>query len=362
VAGDRREPRGSGGTLIADWRYLLINEAARGRLVHPVRPTGRLAHPMPADWHLVLAYRPGWQSIDDLAAVARHVRDIEPSIRTFILPGTLRNSVSRRSAAGRPSLIVSPAPLIAFRPLRGKVYQGAIVPKLEQIRRLHDGGVTVPRTTVLIPGAKLDPAEWGEFVVVKPADIASSSHGEGVRLVPTARVRYRAREEFPKGHPGRRAPMLVQQYINTGERLTLYRVLTLFGEPLYCQFMRSRAPRVELSAPDAVIEAAVIANQAVEEDEFFVEEPDVLAVARAAHAAIPEVPLKGTDIIREEASGRLYVLEVNPGGNTWHFSSRFLADQRRRAGPEFERQRLRQFDAFRTAARTLVERTRREAS
>ena len=306
--------------------------------------------------HLVLAYRSGWQSLDDLNAIARHVHEIDPSVRTFILPGTLPNSVSRRAAATRPSLIVSPAPLAGFRPLRGKVYQGARIDKLDQIRRLAGAGVAMPRTELLTPGMTLDPAEWGDLVILKPTDMNSSSHGRGIQLIRTRRVRYRLPADYPEGHPGRRAPMLVQQFIDTGERLTLYRVLTLFGEPLYCQFMRSRASRVDLSAPDDVIETAAIANQAVDQDEFFVTEPDVLAVARSAHAAIPEVPLKGCDIIRDAGSRRLYVLEVNPGGNTWHFSSRFLADIRAKHEPDFEAERVRQFDAFRTAARVLAER------
>ena len=334
----------------------------RGRLLRSLKPTLVSTGPIEAATrHLVLAYRPEWQSLDDLNTIARHLQAAEPSIRTFILAGTQPNSVSRRAAATRPSLVVSPAPLTGFRPLRGKVYQGVQIPKLEQLRRLAMGGVAVPRTEVLSAYLRLDPAEWGEFVVVKPSDLISSSHGRGIQLVPTRRVRHIPPAEYPKGHPGRRAPMLVQEFIDTGERLTLYRVLTFFGEPLYCQFMRSREPRVDLKSFDDVIENAAIANQAVDEDEFFVGDPDVLATARAADAAMPEVPLKGCDIIREAATGRLYVLEVNPGGNTWHFSSRFLADMRQSNGRDFELQRLRQFDAFRTAARVLAERVRLEA-
>jgi hypothetical protein len=336
---------------------------ARGRFVPMLKPTlvsGRM--PETATRHLVLAYRPRWQSLDDLNAIAGHIKESHPSIRTFILPGTAPNSVTRRAAATRPALIVSPGPMTGFRPLRGKVYQGTPIPKLEQLRRLASGGVMVPRTEVLTPDLRLDPAEWGDFVILKPSDVGSSSRGRGIQLMATRRVRYLPPTEYPEGHPGRHAPMLVQAFIDTGERLTLYRVLTLFGEPLYCQFMRSRSPRVDLAAPDDVIEAAVVANQRVEEEEFFVSEPDVLAAARAAHAAMPEIPLKGSDIIREAASGRLYVLEVNPGGNTWHFSSRFLADIRARNGPDFEMQRLRQFEAFRTAARVLAETVLREAT
>src|SRR5262249_52936186 len=34
----------------------------------------------------------------------------------------------------------------------------------------------------------------------------------------------------------------------------------------------------------------------------------------------PGNPLQGVDIIREAESGKLFVLEANPGGNTWTFS------------------------------------------
>lgn len=311
---------------------------------------------------LVLAYRPGWQSLTDLAEIRRHVADIDPSIAVFALPATQPNSVSRRQAGRRPTLVVSPGPLTTFRPQRGTVYQGKPIAKIEQLKRLAAAGVPVPRSAVLGPGASFDPKVWGAFVVVKPGDLVTSSQGIGIGLRRTERVRYRAPSEYPPRHPGRRAPMIVQQFIDTGPHVEVYRVLTLFGEPLYCQRMVSREPRVGLDADDAQIESAVIASQAFDEVETFVQPRDVLEVARAAHAAMPEIPLKGCDIMREAGSGRLHVLEVNPGGNTWHFSSRFLADIRRRNGVAFEQERRRQFDAMRTAARVLVEKTVSEAA
>ncbi|MEJ0098026.1 MAG: hypothetical protein WDM84_09030 [Bauldia sp.] len=61
-----------------------------------------------------------------------------------------------------------------------------------------------------------------------------------------------------------------------------------------------------------MIEQAVIAAKALdEEEEHSSTTPASSQVARAAHAAMPEVPLKGCDIMREAATGRLYVLEVN---------------------------------------------------
>ena len=73
------------------------------------------------------------------------------------------------------------------------------------------------------------------------------------------------------------------------------------------------------------------------------------------------MPLKGCDVLRDARTGRVYVLEVNPGGNTWHFSSALLAAHRANNGVEFEAERRSQFDAFSTAAHVLLERTRAEA-
>ena len=47
---------------------------------------------------------------------------------------------------------------------------------------------------------------------------------------------------------------------------------------------------------------------------------DILELARRAYLALPEIALQGIDIIREAGSGKLYLLEANPGGNTWIFS------------------------------------------
>jgi hypothetical protein len=55
----------------------------------------------------------------------------------------------------------------------------------------------------------------------------------------------------------------------------------------------------------------------------------------------------------------LYVLEANPGGNTWIFSKGEMT-ARLKAALRVDRL-TDQFDAFRKAAKALVERTRAEA-
>ncbi len=126
----------------------------------------------------------------DLNDIRRHVADIDPTIDTFIVSSTARHSVARRQAATHPTLVVSNGPLFEFRPMRGKVYQGLPIPKSEELRRLAAAGVPIPHTAILTPDLRLDEAEWGEFVLVKPSDIATSSHGRGFELVRTRRVRF----------------------------------------------------------------------------------------------------------------------------------------------------------------------------
>lgn len=313
------------------------------------------------EWHLIMVRQPRWQSVADWHRIASHIRNIEPRIAPFIVRGDRPRGYVARLAAKRPSLIFSPGRMTVFNPQRGRIYQGGQIPKVEQVRRLAAAGVPVPRTATLTPDLRLDPAVWGDLVILKPSDLDRSSNGLGVQLIRTSRVRFKAPSEYPPDHPGSHGPMLVQQFINTGDRIAVYRILTLFGEPLYIILNRAEERRVDLGAPDEAIENAVVATNVAKREKLFVEDADVIAMARAADAAMPEIPLKGSDIARDAATGALCVLEVNPGGNTWHFSSDVLAAARRANGPEFERRRLEQFDALRTAARVLVDRTRREA-
>jgi hypothetical protein len=317
----------------------------------------------PLQRHLVIVHQPGWQAISDWSEIAQMVRRIDPTIGVMIVSSDRPGLEIRKLAATLPSLVFSPGPLGQFAPERGKVYYGRPIHKVEQLHRLDRAGVRVPMSTVLTPDTRLDPKSWGEFVVLKPTDIATSSQGIGIQLMRTARVRYIRPEDYPEGHPGRRGPMVVQQFINSGPRMPHYRVLTLFGEPLYLQMSEAGEDRVDLSSDDATIEAAPVAMNVLQgKTKTFLYRADVAALARAAYRAIPEAPLQGCDIIRDAATDRLYVLELNPGGNTWHFSSNFQAPLRAIDGPEHESRRRWHLDAFGTAAHVLADVTRREAT
>jgi glutathione synthase/RimK-type ligase-like ATP-grasp enzyme len=268
--------------------------------------------------------------------------------------------VTRRRAGRRPTLIFSPGRLIDFHPERGKVYAGSPIPKLEQIARFKAAGLPVPATAEITPGVALPEAEFGSHVVVKPG-YSEASRGLYLTLVRRQAVQFRPQESYPEDHPGRYGPMFAQRFIDTGPRVSHYRVLTLFGAPLIAFKTTSREARPPLDSPDDVLAAiAVKARRRVSPiDRELTRDADVLELARRTHRALPEIPLQGVDIIREAATGKLFVLETNPGGNTWIFSKGEMTTRLTRS---LGVARLTDpFDAFTTAANVLIERTRVEA-
>ena len=84
-------------------------------------------------------------------------------------------------------------------------------------------------------------------------------------------------------------------------------------------------------------------------------------------AALPDLPVLGIDMIREEGTGELFALECNAGGNTWYFTSEIGSGVRDDPGclapdavqrNEIGRQMLvSQFGAFDIAAEVLVRKT-----
>ena len=85
----------------------------------------------------------------------------------------------------------------------------------------------------------------------------------------------------------------------------------------------------------------------------------MLALARRVAAGFPEIPCLGQDILCQTGTGELYILEVNPGGAVWHFSSDFT---RRRGDLTYDAARYAQFNALDVVADQLIVKTRTEAS
>jgi hypothetical protein len=307
--------------------------------------------------NLVLVHHKDCVDPADFEEIALNIRTHAPDIRVFVVedaPPALREAVA---AASRPTLVFAPVRLRNFIPIRGRICCGRRMPKLLQMQLLRAVGIPVPDWALIQPESRFSKTDWGDLLVVKPTGALLASYARGVELQLTKQVQFRPPASYPENHPGHYGPMFVQRFVDTGPYPAKIRVLTLFGTPLYAEEIRSEEPQIIPNPPTSEglqrVQITVVTGPRTRR---FVYDPDVLELARRVYRAAPFVPLHACDFIREAATGKLYALEYNPGGNTWHFSSK-AGGHHRIDG----KRRQEQFNAFEIAAKVLITHTRDRA-
>ena len=293
------------------------------------------------------------QDPSDWQTVKQRIERTAPDIDVGIAINGQPNSATARWQVRRPSLVFSPSELRGFVPRGGIIYCGHPYDKHEQVSRLKTISAPTPRTETLSPASSFDPAEWGDYVIVKPS---SHDRGRGVRLVRTVDLPAR----FDELTAVIKDRYLVQPFIDHSEDgyPTEYRVLSMFGRALYCARNRwgsRRPPLAEIAAN----RHGVIASNDIDMGgrvRAICNDSDIIALGERVHEAFPECPVIGVDIIRERQTGRLWVLEANPHGRVWHLSS-WLPKT-----PEHTRELYAQFNALDRVADLLIQKTRAEAS
>jgi hypothetical protein len=304
--------------------------------------------------NLVIVHSPDYEDISDWAEVKRRIEEQAPDIEVRIVNNFSLNSVTARWQVKRPSLVFSASYLAAFKPKGGTIYAGRQMNKFEQIERLASRGLPVLPTMKLTREVAPTLPDMGRYVVIKPQ---GGGKGRGVRLVEARAVAARY-EELTQGDA---RVMAVQPYVehSVDGYPTEYRVLTLFGQVLYSarnRWGRTRPPLEEIAAdPDGIIASN---DKQFGRVRTISDDTEIIALGENAHAAFPECAVLGVDVIRETGTGRLYVMEVNPEGMTWHFSSGLA---KRTFTPEHRRDVYAQFDGLDRVARLLIEKTRAEA-
>ena len=304
-------------------------------------------------YNLFIVSNPQNQDQRDFERIAAMVEEMAPEIRALHLPSHRRGRGPRWRSLLRPTLTVHIQRDNAFRALRGAVARAQGGGKVAEYRRLDEAGLPVPPWREIVPGLALDAAEWGPYVVEKPS---AGGRGAAVRLRRTGRLRYVDPQDFPDGHPGRKGPMLAQRFVYTGAQPTAYRVLTCFGKVLLAVRYRNETLRPAGGADDLAIGGTNIVAAARGTTISLADEADVLAMGVACHGAFPDTPLLGTDVMREEATGKLWVAEVN-ANHVWSFSTPGGQEAQAQFGLDF----YGQFDGLRRAAEAMVEATRRLA-
>ena len=326
-----------------------------------------------ASRNLIIIHR-GEDYRRDFDEIAGRVASLDPDIAVFC--GTPRSRrVMPDERWEHPTLTVALLQSFMTEIRRGPILKNRQIHKPGQYRIFADAGLPFPPALPFRPGMKLDPIMFGEFVVIKPSDPNFGSHGRGVHLFRRRKLEGMSLQDFPRGHDLHKDPggFLVQRFIDIGRHIPLYRVLSLFGAPLYCWFAREKLPQPPIEGSDEVIEKLRITNNGNFRERFLCSEQDVLDLSVRVGNAFPDIPILGMDIMREERTGKLYVLECNPGGNTWHFSARETAGIRRelggasmvgqKKGELLGRQKMvDQFGAFDRAAEVLVKKVRELAA
>jgi hypothetical protein len=304
--------------------------------------------------NLLILHTPLGQELSDWLSVKERIDGKAPDIEVRIATNGAPNSVTRRWQGSRPSLVFSPHVLIGYRPNGGTVYAGRSFSKLEQIELLSRQGLPVLVTATLTRDLVMDPTQWGRYVIAKPLHGAK---GQGVYLIQTTELSARYFELTLNDT----RTMVIQPYIEHSENgyPTEYRVLTLFGRVLYSarnSWAVARPPLEEIAAnPNGIIAS---------NDKHFGRlrtvwnDPEIIALGEQAASAFPECPVLGVDVVRDAETNKLYIMEVNPTGRVWHFSSPLAMN---RFTAEHRADLYAQFGALDRIAELLIEKTRKEA-
>lgn len=246
-------------------------------------------------------------------------------------------------------------PRVPLRQFTGRRIEIMPIHKVVQLRQLEEAGIRVPKWTRLDPDTEIDPAEFGEFLIVKPTD-ERASLGRGITLIRTrefGKFRDQYAERFIKMG---QSPPLVQQYIPTGGKAEHYRISTFLGRVVSCR-RTEQANEAAINAPvrELVLNDKVASNAggSAEKATELCRDAEVEALGLRVAELFDSVT-DGIDIVRSSQDGELYILEINMG-NTWHFSSALGAGVQNRLGAETMRN---QFDLYDTVAAATIDRAR----
>jgi hypothetical protein len=303
----------------------------------------------------------------DFASIAQEVVKIAPDIAVHLVSPKDTASVIDDQKWLRPGITVCIGHPGKFEPRRGPLFHSWPLKKLEQYSRLKTAGIPTPHTERFEFGRDYSEADFGEFVILKPLPLQLTSQGKSAFLFRTRRLPELKPSDFPKPHFIHEAPALVQAFIDTGTHVSKWRVLTMFGEPLYSSTSVSLVPRADLTAADEEIESSVIEprnalNYEVDTEgirDRLAKDDEILAFARRVHSVFPTLPILGCDVLRRPSDGQLFALEINGGGNCWHFSS-YAEKHRNRLGGRDAM--IAQFGAWKVAANSLIRMARQYAA
>ena len=313
--------------------------------------------------NLVLITHPGRQDPKDFEEIAERVRKLDRYIKVFVLTPENTSDDIKREDWRHPTLTVSLGSMGNFDPKRGRFFYNRQISKERQAELFASDGIRTPRTIAYSAGMVLDEKEWGSVVVVKTNSLNQTSQGQSASLVQLKHLNDFSSLTGPLKERIMSTGVLVQEFVPTGDYPTSYRAGIFLGRVIHMMKKRSNIPIPDL-AITSIEELNIDSNHEFPGQSNFaarelVVDDEIVAFSSRISQIFPGLPLLGIDIVRHSNTGELFALEINGGGNTWQFSSRHAAPGRLVISKE---ERMKQFDAWNTCARALVEKTRSHAS
>ena len=309
--------------------------------------------------NLVLVGRNGTSALADFKIIADIIKQRAPDIRPFVIKDRPYN-IARADVLFQPTLTVATRSLKKYRALRGAVTENRLLLKSQEYEILESAGVPVPKWALVSEqNPKPDLTGFTDYVVTKPD---CGGRGAGVKIKRRGRVRWKPPQNDRALKLGEN-DVIAQDFVYTGNWPISYRVTTLFGKVLFAWKVTAATERRALLGPDRFSDGAGGGGMSICSSGKgctfeLIDDADVLELGRQAHAAFPDYPLLGFDIVREVPSGKLSVLEANTCGQLWHFTSKTGKSIQIDNQIDF----IAQFDGYQQAADALIEETRKRAA
>jgi hypothetical protein len=294
------------------------------------------------------------ENADDFQQIARRIRNLDPSIGVLMVSDFLTSKMVPPEFLQLPMLVIylCNPPATEF-----KVATKIAVKKMSKIEEYeHFKKHKLPCLPIdrFKWGMELDPAIYGDWVVLKPEHIQST--GKDVNMVPTKKIPHLKLSDFPEAHLIRQDSYYVQKFVKAGPTPVHYRALVFLDEILYSSFSTHQMPYPTVdSSLSSLLSRSITANWQGKRKIDFTEAEEVIRLALRTSKSFENVPLLGIDFIYDDQSKRFYILETNPGGNVWHFSSEIGKGLRRDLGGK--NLMVAQYNAWDKAAKALIRKT-----
>ncbi len=291
---------------------------------------------------------------DDFEQIKRRIFKKDQSIHVVLASNYITSKMIPENYHRMPMLVIY---LVKTAPIEFKVAKKLAVKKINKIEEyelFRDAGIPCLPITKFQWGVGVDEAEYGEWVVLKPSKTQST--GQYVHRIRAADLPKIDISMFSENHPIKGEDFYVQRFIKTGQKATHYRVNLFLKTILYSSINRrfDDYPENNISLTE-MLSKSVASNQNNQREIKLHIDDEVNQLALKVSELLSIFPLIGLDIIRDELTKKLYVLEGNLGGNTWHFSSDIGKELRFAVGGK--NQIVRQYMAWDRAAEALISAT-----